>query len=1246
MEYVANLKKLRVIFMLKLYDKNHNFIGRILKYSDCKKESEVATGDATLSFTYLAGTFDIQNEFYVQTKDAEYVVKEMSGSRTEGQEIVAVLNLEALEQNAFQEFSVTNSTIEEAAKLFLAGTGWTVGECAITKRRNAGMRQVDAKQGILKLCTAFMCEPVFDTKAKTVSFYNEVGEDKGVYFLKGLNLRKLSKTQTSYDFYTRIIPIGADGLTIESVNGGVNYLENHQYSDKIRTMIWQDENYTDAQALMMDAKDKLDDLSKPVVEYAADIIDLAAQKPEYGILSYHLGDTVTLIDQDTGTREKQRIRKITEYEQEPEKNTCELGNTVLTFEELQDKLQAAAEIVGYTMTSDGKIHVSDILKWEEGVAGSQAVQGLNSSVTSLNGQLGALSLLVGTINANYLSVEQADLKYADIERLNAAEATVHSIQGDYAEFKSTVTNELSAQTALIEDVLAKTVTTDYLEANYAQIDLANIKDGCITTAMIGEGVVGTAQIADSSITDAKIVGLTADKITAGRLDAAEIEVVNLNAANITVGTINGQQIAPGAIDLSNLADGLSSTITNTAEDVKQALEDAGLAQSTATAAQGAASAASEAASKAQTAAEGASTAAGKAQSTADAANTAAGKAQSAADAANTAAGKAQTAADNANTAAGKAQSAAESAQSTANTAKSTADAAKTAASTAQTTADGKNTVFYQTATPATAGRKVNDVWFDTDDANCMYYFDGKAWTAKQFGGNAIAANSVTASHLVANAVTAGKIAAGAVTAGTIAANAVTAGTIAAGAVNADKLAANAVTAGKIAANAVTTATIAAGAVNADKIASNAVTADKVNAGAITTDKLAAGAVTAAKMAAKTITANSGVIADAAITSAMIASLDAGKITTGTLAAARIGAGTIDASKLSVSTLSAITANLGTVTAGIIRSATYTYSSGNYSTSGMEINLAGAGYIRAKNFAIDTSGNAYYNGTLDAAKITTGTLSADRIGAKSIKAAKIDITDLFAQDITATGTIRGAKLVGGSIQSQNYVAGISGTKYDLVSGKLESVYKFKNSIGKDETDTLIINNGVIKMTGGDLSSINPSGNILGATVEIDGYHAKFSHEFNNANTFIWWGGIQSGGDVVTGSGVSLNSLNSRIVTGTALIPTQFYGISCAENIMTINVNNGGCVFMMPINAKTIHLKVRGLTANLQYGIATFGSVLPNICATGEGRQEFATATSPGDYYFPVSGKAGLFYVAAYGNTIGVNLSLEVSEVYRL
>ena len=228
--------------MLKIYDTNHNAIGHIVKYKDLKVASDVTTGDQTLSFTYMARHHEICEEYYIETQDAEYVVKEKSVS-TDG----------------FLSF---------------AGSGWTVGECTVTKKRNAGILQTNTLGVIQKLCTAFMCEVVYDTKKKTVSFYDQVGQDKGNFFLTGLNLKRLQRKGSTYDYYTRIIPIGQDGLTIESVNDGKNYLENYQYTNKVKTYIWKDESYTDAAAMKEDAEAKLKDLSKPEVSYSADIIDL------------------------------------------------------------------------------------------------------------------------------------------------------------------------------------------------------------------------------------------------------------------------------------------------------------------------------------------------------------------------------------------------------------------------------------------------------------------------------------------------------------------------------------------------------------------------------------------------------------------------------------------------------------------------------------------------------------------------------------------------------------------------------------------------------------------------------------------------------------------------------------------------------------------------------------------------------------------------------------------------------------
>ena len=61
--------------MLKIFNQSHEVVGYIKKYRDCKIESVLSTAEKTLSFTYLGKAKKIDYEYYIQTADAEYVVK-------------------------------------------------------------------------------------------------------------------------------------------------------------------------------------------------------------------------------------------------------------------------------------------------------------------------------------------------------------------------------------------------------------------------------------------------------------------------------------------------------------------------------------------------------------------------------------------------------------------------------------------------------------------------------------------------------------------------------------------------------------------------------------------------------------------------------------------------------------------------------------------------------------------------------------------------------------------------------------------------------------------------------------------------------------------------------------------------------------------------------------------------------------------------------------------------------------------
>ena len=65
------------------------------------------------------------------------------------------------------------------------------------------------------------------------------------------------------------------------------------------------------------------------------------------------------------------------------------------------------------------------------------------------------------------------------------------------------------------------------------------------------------------------------------------------------------------------------------------------------------------------------------------------------------------------------------------------------AATAQATADGKIVTFYQTGAPS--GASVGDIWFDTDDSNKVYRYNGSSWVAASgtlFGKDEVSENEI------------------------------------------------------------------------------------------------------------------------------------------------------------------------------------------------------------------------------------------------------------------------------------------------------------------------------------------------------------------------------------------------------------------------------------------------------------------------------------------------------------------------
>lgn len=475
--------------MLKILDRNKVPVKGLKKYDDLCIESVLELDDRTLSFSapYRNIRNAVVNEGYIETRTDRYVVKEIEKNTEGTAKVVAQLDLESLEGKVFREFRSEEQTIKAALQLAFAGTGWAIGVCEVNKKRTLSMSNVSALDVLKQALKTYRAEIKVNSKFQIISIYNAIGSDKGSYFANQLNLKSLTVQSTSYDFYTEIEPYGKDGLTIEAVNSGKTYLENHQYSSKVKRCIWKDERYTVPESLKEDAEAKLADMSKPYVSYSADVIDLAKCSEKYRILEYGIGDIITLIDDITDTREKQRIVGMKIYPDAPEKNSCTLANKVLTFDELVNTVDNITNDNGQIDGDaiDG-IYSRQIVDLENAIVNSVHIKNLDAKYVQVSGKLTAVEGEFGSIKGNI-----ADFEDAYAERLSAAEADIVQLR----------TTDLSAVNGRI----------DVLDSNYANIrnllsgaagigDLQNIHltsdNAVIDTALIREAVMQSVSIAD------------------------------------------------------------------------------------------------------------------------------------------------------------------------------------------------------------------------------------------------------------------------------------------------------------------------------------------------------------------------------------------------------------------------------------------------------------------------------------------------------------------------------------------------------------------------------------------------------------------------------------------------------------------------------------------------------------------------------------------------------------------------------
>jgi phage minor structural protein len=456
---------------MQIFNDKKERVGILKGFKDRKIVKTLDSGDKELTFKYPSDGKQVdllKEEYYIRTKEDEYVIRKRK-TGTQFNEYTAQLNVEELEGAVFPYgFESKEQTIRACLEFAFEGTGWKVGVCQIAKKRTINKDEETNAWKVLQDClSTYRAECKINSLTKTIDIYEQIGSDRGRYFIEGLNLKKLTVTSDTYDFYTRLIPLGKDGIGIEWL--GKPYLENYQYSSKIKTYVWSDERYTNTTSLIEDGIAKLDEMSKPYVAYAADVIDLARQSEKYSsVFDYDIGDTVWMISRKTRTKEKQRIVKLTEYPETPQNNTVELSNATKTFAEVQQEAtdQAKSEAIKIANSSAKKVlEDSYYTKTEVETHITASKEEIELGVSKTYETKTIVDQKIKS--ANVLTDEKLT-EYSTTEQMQAAinlkaEEIDLSVSKTY-ETKTTVTEKIKSANDLTDEKLTEYSTTEEMNA--------------------------------------------------------------------------------------------------------------------------------------------------------------------------------------------------------------------------------------------------------------------------------------------------------------------------------------------------------------------------------------------------------------------------------------------------------------------------------------------------------------------------------------------------------------------------------------------------------------------------------------------------------------------------------------------------------------------------------------------------------------------------------------------------------------
>lgn len=247
-----------------------------------------------------------EDRIFERTERQTYVVRSIGGSRKTAK-ITGQLDLDDWRATIFPDFAREEKT-EDELLTEIVPWGWTVYSKVQEHRsepiKMTGATPLEIAQKVQEIDN---CAIRFDTEKKTATVFrpDEI-KLSNAYCIETVNLRNPPEYKgKSTALYTRLYAQGKTiddvPLTFSDINGGVPYVDCHDYTDRVICAFWQDSSIDDAAKLLEGAQRRVKAAASPVRSWQLDVIDLYSIAPEkWPNLSLTLFKKIRLVDENKG----------------------------------------------------------------------------------------------------------------------------------------------------------------------------------------------------------------------------------------------------------------------------------------------------------------------------------------------------------------------------------------------------------------------------------------------------------------------------------------------------------------------------------------------------------------------------------------------------------------------------------------------------------------------------------------------------------------------------------------------------------------------------------------------------------------------------------------------------------------------------------------------------------------------------------------------------------------------------------